>query len=87
MSGNARENGYATRSCRWVGLSAPQSRQEQRHTPPIRLLDCAAAMEAGDSIHNVFSSDRLWEQSSFFDVKEESSLFTPLQLDSEPSRP
>ncbi|KAH7562845.1 hypothetical protein BM1_02365 [Bipolaris maydis] len=38
-------------------------------------------MEAGDSIHNVFSSDRLWEQSSFFDVKEESSLFTPLQLD------
>ena len=45
-------------------------------------------MDAGDSIHDVFGSDRLWEQSSFFDLSElqDSSLFAPLQLDSEPSR-
>lgn len=48
----------------------------------------AAAMDTGASMHDVFSSDRLWEQSSFFDLAElqDSSLFAPLQLDSEPSR-
>jgi hypothetical protein len=69
-------------------------RRAERHkfgasypSPPT-LLDSAAAMNADDSIHNVFSSDRLWEQSSFFDPAEgqESSLFAPLQLDSKPSR-
>ena len=45
-------------------------------------------MEAADSLHNVFSSHDLWKQPSFFDdgESEESTLFPPLQLDSEPSR-
>jgi hypothetical protein len=45
-------------------------------------------MDARDSIHNVFSTDRLWQQSSFFDDADshESSLFAPLELDSGLSR-
>lgn len=57
--------------------------------PPLPLLlAAAAAMDAPGSIHNVFSTDRLWEKPSFFDPREahEQSLFPPLQLDSEPSR-
>ncbi|CAN9196274.1 unnamed protein product [Alternaria alternata] len=40
-------------------------------------------MDARDSIHNVFSTDRLWQQPSFFDDADshESSLFAPLELD------
>ncbi|CAO2653787.1 Nn.00g031980.m01.CDS01 [Neocucurbitaria sp. VM-36] len=40
-------------------------------------------MEAEDPIHDVFSSDHLWKQSTLFEGPEacESSLFAPLQLD------
>ena len=48
----------------------------------------STAMDARDSIHNVFSTDRLWQQPSFFDDADshESSLFAPLELDSGLSR-
>ena len=47
-----------------------------------------AAMDARDSIHDVFSTDRLWQEPSFFDHadSQESSLFAPLELDSGSSR-
>lgn len=44
----------------------------------------SATMDEGDGIHNVFSSDHLWEQSTLFEETDvyQSSLFAPLQLDS-----
>jgi hypothetical protein len=46
-------------------------------------------MDEGDAVHNVFSSDRLWKQSSLYEDAEtyESSLFAPLQLDSKSRLP
>ncbi|KAI4621509.1 uncharacterized protein J4E87_006726, partial [Alternaria ethzedia] len=39
-------------------------------------------MDARDSIHDVFSTEHLWRQPSFFDDdSQESSLFAPLELD------
>jgi hypothetical protein len=45
-------------------------------------------MDEGDQIHDVFSTDHLWKQPSFFDDDDVqgSSLFAPLQLDSKSSR-
>ena len=45
-------------------------------------------MEAADSGYNVFSTDDLWRQPFFLEEADtnESFLFAPLELDSEPSR-
>lgn len=42
-------------------------------------------MDDETSVHDVFSSSRLWRQSTLFDAPDahESTLFAPLQLDSE----
>ena len=68
-----------------VGLS----RQNHGASYPSLTLDYStfAAMDARDSIHDVFSTEHLWRQPSFFDDdSQESSLFAPLELDSGSSR-
>jgi hypothetical protein len=59
-----------------------------RVIPLTVYYSTSAAMDERDSIHDVFSTDHLWTQSSFFsDVdSQDSSLFAPLELDSASSR-
>jgi hypothetical protein len=69
-----------------VGLSG---RKVWRVMPLRTHTSTCTAMEEGDPIHDVFSSDRLWQQPSFIDDDDDiqgSSFFAPLQLDSKQSR-
>jgi hypothetical protein len=53
--------------------------------PTTTLTSTPPAMDDDPSVHDVFSSGHLWRQSTLFDAPDahESTLFAPLQLDSE----
>jgi hypothetical protein len=82
-----------SRSCRYgdgrrKGPRRAESPKPRRVIPLTIHYSTSAAMDARDSIHDVFSTDHLWRQPSFFDDADaqESSLFAPLELDSGSSR-
>jgi hypothetical protein len=72
----------------WRASKAEERRKFGASGPSAAHTSTCTAMDPGDPIHDAFSSDRLWQQPSFFDEDDVqgSSLFAPLQLDSEPSR-